>query len=108
MPIIKEKKIYTQYLLHNSIRKSFFLLCYAKTLCSGFGERDDDDSTTGSREPGERAGATEGRARGDLSCGRSLVRRGEDRGGVGVVDLSRRDERYFARALGKRSNEVVN
>jgi hypothetical protein len=32
---------------------------------------------------------------------------GEDRGGVAAVDLSRREERYFARAFGKRWNEVV-
>jgi hypothetical protein len=51
-------------------------------------ERDDNDSTTCHREHGERAGAAEGRAHGDFPCGRSPVRRGEDRGGVGTVDLS--------------------
>jgi hypothetical protein len=44
-------------------------------------ERDDDDETTGSREPGERAGTIEGRARGDRPCGKSPVRRGEERRG---------------------------
>jgi hypothetical protein len=60
-------------------------------------ERDDDDETTGSREPGERAGTIEGRARGDLPCGKSPVRRGEDRGGVATVDLSRREERLLTK-----------
>jgi hypothetical protein len=63
-----------------------------------FRGREDDDSTTGSREPGERAGAAEGRARGDLPCGRSPVRR-EDRGGVAAVDLSKTRGEIFCSSI---------